>query len=407
MQFANSQPASTGARANLLEGITMNRRIILILFVLLILGLSAGTAAAQNSYSLWFINYWDNPNLEGTPVATNSTGVIDYDWGSGSPSPSVPADHWSGQWTSYVDFSPGTYRIVTESDDGVGVFLGDKNVIYDWNKHPPTKNEVTVSLHGGSYSMAVSYFEDVGRSLLRVAWERIGPPKAGAADVTVIATAPPPAPPPPASQGSWTANYWNNTDLSGNAVLARSEAAINYEWGYGSPAPGTVNNDHFSARWTRNVYFPAGSYRFTAQHDDGMRVSVGGNRIIDSWHVQALQTNTADADLNAGTYTIVVEYFENTELATAKFWWESTSDGGTAPPSGVAATTKAYWLNFRAGPGTQYHILNVLPRGTTVPVIGRNAASSWLQVDYMGVTGWISRGWTTVHGDLTAIPVTG
>jgi hypothetical protein len=408
MQFANTLLAPYCAKANLLEGTTMNRRILLILFVLLIIGLSAGTAAAQNSYSLWFINYWDNPNLEGTPVDSNSTGEINYDWGSGSPSSKVPADHWSGQWTSYVDFSPGTYRIVTESDDGVSVFLGDKNVIYDWNKHPPTINEVTVSLHGGSYSMAVSYFEDVGRSLLRVAWERIGPPKPGTADVTVITSgspAPPAAPSPP-SQSSWTANYWNNTDLSGNAVLARNEAAINHEWGYGSPAPGIVTNDHFSARWSRNVYFGAGSYRFTTQSDDGIRLSVGGNRIIDNWTVHELQTNTADADLNAGTYTIIVEYFEHTEIATAKFWWESTSGSGTTPSSGVSATTKAYWLNFRAGPGTQYEILNVLPRGTTVPVIGRTSSSSWIQVDYMGVPGWISTGWTTVNGDLNSVPVT-
>ncbi|HET6446023.1 MAG TPA: PA14 domain-containing protein [candidate division Zixibacteria bacterium] len=386
----------------------MNRRILLVILVLIVLGITVGTAAAQNSYSLWFYNYWDNPNLEGAPVSSGSTGEINYDWGSGSPAAGVPDDHWSGQWTSYVEFSPGTYRIVTESDDGVSVFLGDKSVIYDWNKHPPTVNEVIVSLHGGSYSMAVSFFEDVGRSLLKVGWERIGEPKANTPDVTVIQPpAPPPTPPPPPSQGTWTANYWNNKDLSGNAVIARNEAAINNEWGYGSPAPGIVANDNFSARWTRSVYFGTGSYRFTAQHDDGMRVSVSGNRIIDSWAVQSVTTNSADVDLNAGTYEIVVEYFENTELATAKFWWETTSGGGSPPPSGVAATTTAYWLNFRAGPSTSYDILDVLPQGTTLPVYGRIATNRWIYVDYMGVLGWISRYYTTINGDLNSLPVTG
>ncbi len=386
----------------------MNRRILIILFVLLVLGLSAGTAAAQNSYSLWFINYWDNPDLEGAPVDTASTGEINYDWGSGPPSSNVPADHWSGQWTSYVDFSPGTYRIVTESDDGVGVFLGDKNVIFDWNKHPPTINEVTVSLHGGTYSMAVSYFEDVGRALLKVAWERIGPPKPGAADVTVISSGPTqPPPPPPPSQGSWAAQYWNNTDLSGNAVLARNESAINHEWGYGSPSSGVVNNDHFSARWTRSIYFATGSYRFTTQSDDGIRVSVGGNRIIDNWNVHELQTNTADADLNAGTYTVVVEYFENTEVATAKFWWERTDGGEGGGPTGVTATTTAYWLNMRAGPGTTYTILHVLPRGTLLPIVGRTSSGGWIQVVFQSTTGWVSTYYTTVSGDLNSVPVTG
>jgi hypothetical protein len=390
----------------------MNRRILLIVFVLIVLGLTTGTAFAQyewNSYSLWFYNYWDNPNLEGSPVSNGSTGVIDYDWGSGSPAGGVPSDHWSGQWTSYVSFEPGTYRIYTESDDGVSVFLGDKNVIWDWKTQQPTINEVTVSLHGGSYPMAVSFFEDVGRSLLRVGWQRIGDPKPNTADVTVIQPpAPPPTAPPPPSQGAWTANYFNNMDLAGSAVLARSESAINHEWGYGSPAVGTVPNDHFSARWTRAVYFAAGSYKFTAQNDDGIRVSIGGNRIIDNWAVQSVRTHSVDVDLAAGTYEVVVEYFENTELATAKFWWETTSGGGTPPsPTGVAATTTAYWLNFRAGPATSYPILDVIPKGTMVPVVGRISNNGWLQVNYAGATGWISTYYTTVQGDLNSVPVTG
>jgi MSHA biogenesis protein MshQ len=318
----------------------------------------------------------------------------------------VPTDHWSGQWTSYVEFEPGTYRIVAESDDGIRVFLGDKHVIYDWTTHPSTINEVTVSLLGGTYSMAVDFFEEAGRALLKVAWERTGPPVSGAADVTIISSgaAQPPTPPPP-SQDSWTAHYWNNTDLSGDPVLARSESAINYDWGYGSPSPGIVGSDHFSTRWTRAIYFPAASYRFTAQSDDGIRLSVGGNTIIDNWTVHALQTNTADADLNAGTYTVIVEFFENTELATAKFWWEQTGDGGG--PTGVSATTTAYWLNMRAGPGTTYTILDVLPRGTNVPVVGRTSTGRWIQVIYEGTTGWLSAPYTSVHGDLNSVPVTG
>ena len=70
---------------------------------------------------------------------------------------------------------------------------------------------------------------------------------------TSVAQAQPgqPPPPPPPSQSTWTANYWNNMDFSGNAVLARNEGAINHEWGYGSPAPGVVPNDHFSCADSR------------------------------------------------------------------------------------------------------------------------------------------------------------
>lgn len=298
----------------------MNRRLLVLLLVLVLLALGTSAAAAQNSYSLWFIKYWNNMDLEGNPVASSTSGVIDNVW-KGSPASGVKEDKWSGQWTSYVDFSPGTYRITTQNDDGVRVFLGDKHIIVDWNIHGVVNNEALVSLTGGTYAMAVDYFDHVSQAVLVVGWQRIGPPKAGVPDVTVLSSQSAPPPPPPSSQAAWLANYWNNTSLSGNPVLTRNESAISYNWGWGSPAPGIVATDFFSARWTRSLHFDAGTYRFTTQSDDGIRVFIDGRLIIDNWTIHAEETNVSDVALEAGTHTIVVEYFEQTRLAVARFWW--------------------------------------------------------------------------------------
>jgi hypothetical protein len=373
----------------------------------LVLGLgTTGIADAQNSYSLWFASFWDNADMAGDPVSTSSTGVIDYDWGSGSPANGVPSGRWSAQWTAYVEFEPGTYRFFTENDDGVRVFLGDKHIISDWNVGAARKNEVRVSLAGGSYPMAVDFFDDQGRALLRLGWQRTGPPTPGAADVTLIPVAPAPPPPPPAPQSSWLAYYWNNTGLNGPPALTRNEAAVDYDWGIGSPAPGTINNDQFSARWSRAVYFDAGRYRFTTQSDDGIRVSISGNRIIDNWTLHPLQTNTADVNLANGTYSVIVEYFENTGDAVAKLSWQTTG-AAEGSPSGVAATVYAGRLNMRQGPGTSYSIITKLPWGTVVPVAGRTSDGSWLQVNYQGASGWIWAAYTSVAGNLASVPVTG
>lgn len=394
-------------RANKVEVNIMKRRLIFILLILVLIGLSASAATAQNSYSLWSVRYWSNPDLEGSPSASASTGVISYDWGSGSPASGIPSDHWSGQWTSYVDFEPGTYRITTVSDDGVRVFLGDKHVIYNWNKQPPTTTEVAVSLLGGTYSMAVDYFEDVGGAQLHLGWERIGPPQQGAADVTVIATQAPPSAPTPTA--SWAASYWNNTTFAGNPVLSRSESAINYDWGTGSPAAGVVNPDFFSSRWTRSIYFDTATYRFTTQSDDGIRVSISGNMIIDNWTPHAVQTNSVDIALGAGTYPVVVEHYENAHDAVAKFWWENITSGGSGggDPTDVTATVKAGYLNMRSGPGIEHSIIDVLKGGTTMPVVGRTTSGRWIQVVHDSVTGWVSAPYTTISGDLTSVPVTG
>ncbi len=387
----------------------MNRRLFLLLIVLILLGISLGTATAQDSNSLWFGTFWSNTNMEGNPVARASSGEINFDWGDGSPG-GVPADYWSGQWTSIVNFSSGTYRFTTKNDDGVGVFLGYKHIIYDWNIHPLVTNQVDVSLVGGDYSMAVSYFDETGIAVLKLAWERIGPPKSGAADVTVYSVPtpnPPPQAPPP--QSSWLANYWNNNSLAGTPVLTRSEAAINYDWGTGSPAPGVINVDNFSARWSRSLYFAAGNYRFNTQSDDGIRVYLGDRLIIDNWSPHPLQTNTVDVNLGAGTYAIRVDYYENAGEAVAKFWWENINQSGSGTesgPTGVNATIRSYSLNMRTGPSTSFAILDKIPRHTIVPVVGRTSTDLWLQVVYQGQTGWTWAPYTWINGNLNTVPVT-
>ena len=53
--------------------------------------------------------------------------------------------------------------------------------------------------------------------------------------------------------------------------------------------------------------------------DDGIRVRVDGDVVVNGWFYQAPTTYTADVPLTAGEHTVVVEYFEHTGGATAVF----------------------------------------------------------------------------------------
>ena len=53
--------------------------------------------------------------------------------------------------------------------------------------------------------------------------------------------------------------------------------------------------------------------------DDGIRVLVDGTQVIDGWFYQPPTTYTADVPLSGGQHTVVVEYFEHTGGAVAKF----------------------------------------------------------------------------------------
>ena len=89
------------------------------------------------------------------------------------------------------------------------------------------------------------------------------------------------------------AEYFNNRELEGEPVLTRTEKDINFDWGYGpiragggkgSPAPGIVRMDKWSARWTGQFISPgSGLFEIGLQADNGIRLYLDGNLIIDSW----------------------------------------------------------------------------------------------------------------------------
>jgi hypothetical protein len=384
----------------------MKRKQLTMLFLLsliLVLALSAASATAQTSSALWFVSYYNNKDLEGTPVHHGSEGSIDHDWGNKSPAPGVNADDWSARWTTFLDLDPGTYRFTVTSDDGVGVFFGDKHIISDWNKQPETTNVATVSLKGGHYPMAVDFFDDVGRALLRVRWERTGAPVAGAADVTIVGSG---VTQPPVSSGAWQASYWNNTSLSGSPVLVRNEASVNYDWGAGSPSS-AVNVDNWSARWTTNLSLIPGRYRFTLISDDGARLWLNNGLVIDRWFDHSAQTYTTEIDWPGGTLPVRLDYYEHTHFAQARLSWTRL---GAAPDTGGGgqpiASVTAYWLNVRTGPGVAYNVIDTIPRNTTLTLIARNDDASWVQATLPdGRLGWVSAHYIATTFPLSDLPV--
>jgi len=69
--------------------------------------------------------------------------------------------------------------------------------------------------------------------------------------------------------------------MSGPVALCRNDSAINFDWYSESPDP-VIQVDHFSARWTRTVYFASGTYQFSMYHDDGARVYIDDVLVIDN-----------------------------------------------------------------------------------------------------------------------------
>jgi hypothetical protein len=289
----------------------MVKRLSILIGCLLLILLLASAASAQgyspeHSDPNWQAFYWNNMTLSGAPVLSRQEQSIDYDWGTGSPQPGlVNNDQFSARWSRYIDVLPGTYRFSATSDDGIRVFVDGHLIIDDWNDHPVRTVTADRYLGPGHHLIVVEYYENGGQAVAKVSW----------ASVNVIT--------------KWRGEYFNNISLSGAPALVRDDAHIFFDWGFGSPAPGPVNPDLFSVRWTRTIQLPAGQYIFYTTVDDGVRLWVGGHLLIDYWQVQSARTYSGSIYLPGGATEIRMEYFENTQRAVAQLTW---STGGVVPP---------------------------------------------------------------------------
>jgi hypothetical protein len=152
------------------------------------------------------------------------------------------------------------------------------------------------------------------------------------------------------ADGTFLAEYRNNTDLSGAPVLSRCESAIDHDWGTNRPGPG-VNVDNFSARWTGQFAFAGGSYTFNSTTDDGVRVYVDGSLLIDGWQDGAATTRTASTTLTPGTHAVKVEYYEHTGEAEARVSWQL--DAPNTAPTPVIDTPSSS-LTYAVGDGISF-----------------------------------------------------
>jgi hypothetical protein len=292
----------------------------------------------QDAFAGWQGRYYDNAQLRGGPALIRDDAEINFDWGEGAPADWMPADNFSVVWTRQVNFSPGYYRLNVRSDDGVRVWLDNGLVMDYWQPQDYAWHYVDGTYLEGIHTLKVEYFERAGGARVRFWWESSG-----------VAPSPadpaPTATPTPSLPGPWQGEYFNNQALSGSPVLVRSDAVVDFNWGWDAPAAG-IGRDDFSVRWSGTFVFEAGRYRFSTTTDDGVRLYVDDRLIIDAWRPMR-GTRTGYAALSQGNHAVRVEYFERTQAAVARVTWQRMGAAPVTTPT--AAPPASSWPVLRPG----------------------------------------------------------
>lgn len=123
--------------------------------------------------------------------------------------------------------------------------------------------------------------------------------------------------------------------FTGN-VFERSDANVDFNFAGSSPIPGVVPNDDFSIRWVGEVEAPSdGTYFFSTVSDDGVRLFLDGNLIINNFtdHGATLNTSAAQTLVAGQRYPIVIEYYERAGSSVARLQWQGPGFSRQAIPT--------------------------------------------------------------------------
>lgn len=134
--------------------------------------------------------------------------------------------------------------------------------------------------------------------------------------------------------GRLTASYFNNPDLTGTPVLSRFEPTISVDWADTAPVTG-LPDDGFSVRWEGFIHIPStGDYTFYSLANDGERLFLDGNAVIDQWEpANSIEHEFTAVGLTAGWHSIRYEVYDDTGSAGATLSWSTASTLKRAIPA--------------------------------------------------------------------------
>ncbi|MHC4628668.1 MAG: PA14 domain-containing protein, partial [Planctomycetota bacterium] len=136
------------------------------------------------------------------------------------------------------------------------------------------------------------------------------------------------------------ADYFTGEDyLAGDPVLTRVDPEIDFNWNDDAPGGG-IDRAQFSARWRGEITIPAdGSYDFILNSNDGSRLYIDGQLLVEDWSNHGRRDTKASIDLVAGTYPIRVEYYQNEANAGFSLSWQSDLIDQQVIPAAVLSST--------------------------------------------------------------------
>ncbi|MEZ4700234.1 MAG: PA14 domain-containing protein [Rhodothermales bacterium] len=261
---------------------------------------------------------WFDPRLGGAPFFGSVTEIEGDGVRSLGPAPTVTKDDWVALVQRQTPGASATARVVAVPtsetsfkyafDASASTSAAGAIVSYAWDFGDGQTGTGKTTAH--TYAAAGYYNPSVTVTTSDGVQDRTGFP------IVVL-------PVPGNAVAGLKAEYFKGINFSGTPEV-RMEPQIAYNWGLGIPID-RLTEDNFSVRWTGYIQ-PEHSenYTFTVAADDGARVWIGDELVVDSWNAGGFSFASGSKALQADyIYPIKVELLETTDRAEIALYWSS------------------------------------------------------------------------------------
>lgn len=124
---------------------------------------------AELPYNQYKADYFDNEDFTNVRL-TRFDSKVDFNWGSGSPDPSIAPDTFSVRWTGNFNFDSAAYRFITTRDEFLRLYVDDMTtpLIDAWGGG--NLNLAVKQMSAGVHKVKVEYRENTGNASVKSLW---------------------------------------------------------------------------------------------------------------------------------------------------------------------------------------------------------------------------------------------
>ena len=265
---------------------------------------------------------------------------INFNWCNSNPAPGITPANFKARWTGKLrPLTDDKYTLYLTANDGVRLWINNILLIDSWTNKTTTTNTGSIFLQKSSdYDIKIEYFSASKMSSCILQWSAPGICKQNIPTSQLY-----PETAKCSSNGAGLlAEYFTNAvstaPFPAVATVKKTEPVIDFNWVAGSPDG--ISNDLFEARFSGYLQsLDSGKYTFYVTSDDGIRLWVNNQLLLDKWVDRSTTEDSGFINLPQCTKNAIrLEYYEKGGNAVCKLEWSGPTIARQVIPMGQLFT---------------------------------------------------------------------